>query len=50
MCEYIVSENKLIITLSIISRRKKQTERKFASVFEWRKNKSPNEVREYKFL
>ena len=50
MCEYMVSGNELIITLSIISKRRKQTGGKFASMLEWRKNKSPNEVREYKIL
>lgn len=47
MCEYMVSENEMITTLSTISGRKIGTGREFATV---RKKKSPNEVREYQIF
>lgn len=50
MCEYMVSENEMITTLSTISGRKIGTGRKLATMLERRKKKSPNEVREYKFF
>lgn len=46
MCEYMVGENEMITTLSTISGRKIGIGRKFPSMLERRKKKSPNEVRE----